>query len=88
MIEIKMIGLSQDVNPNSDTVGHIILSEGKGDVFIEQDDIEEKESTSVKARQFVLQKLIMPFSRDLRLRDPTWINELIDHTISDRENSF
>ena len=32
MIEIKGIGLSQCLNPNSDVTGHTILSQGKGDV--------------------------------------------------------
>ena len=48
IIEIKGLGLSQDLNPNSDAVGYVIFSQGKGDTATGQDDIEENISISVK----------------------------------------
>ena len=61
-----------------------MFSQGKGDTATGQDDIEEKISMSVKVRQFILQKVIVPFVRDLRAWDPNCINEPIDDAMSDR----
>ena len=61
-----------------------MFSQGKGHTVTGQDDTEEKVSKSVKVRQFVLQKVIVPFVRDLRVGGPNRINERIDDATFDR----
>ena len=83
--EIKGLSLSQDLNPNSDTMVYVIFSQVKGDTLDEaQDDTDEKVTMSIRVRQFILQKDIITFVEHLRGDDSKHINEPVDDETSDR----
>ena len=85
IIETKGLGLAQDLNANSDTVGHVMFCQGKSDANkTTNDDDNESVSTAVKVRQFMLQKVIMPFVNDLRDGDSKCVHDPLHDAISDR----
>ena len=83
VVELKGLGLGQDLNPNNNVICHVIFSQKKENTTgggAEQDD---NVSTSVKARQFILQKVIVPFVKELRQGDPNYDNISANDAICD-----
>ena len=71
VIEIKNLALTQDLNLNSNTTGHIMFSQRRESTTTSAIDDEDDIHMSVRVRQFVLQKVIIPFVKELRQGDPS-----------------
>ena len=71
VIEIKNIPLTQDLNLNSNTTRHIMFSQRRESTATSAIDDEDDIHMSVRVRQFVLQKVIIPFVKELRQGDPS-----------------
>ena len=72
VVEIKGLGLAQDLNPNSNITGYVIFSQRKENFSRNNVDDEEDASISVRVRHFILQKVIIPFAHELRDGNPIY----------------
>ena len=71
VIEIKGLGLDQDLNPNSNVTWCVIFSQRKEGATTSVTDYEDDASIAVKLRQCTLQKVTIPFVKYLREGDPS-----------------
>ena len=81
VVEIKGLGLGQDLNPNSNVLGYVSLSQRKENNASGTADNDNNVSTSSKVRQRMLQKVIIPFAKKLRQGDPYYNNISTNDTI-------
>ena len=66
VVEIKGLGLGQDLNPNINVVGYVIFSQRKDNNASSATDDDNDVSTSVKVRQFMFQKGTIPFDKKIK----------------------
>ena len=72
VVDIKGLGLVQDLNSNSNATSHVIFSQRKEKSSLNDVDDEEYASVSIRVRQLISQKAIMPFAHKLRDGDPSY----------------
>lgn len=83
MIEIKGLGLGQDLNLNINANRHAIFSQRKESTSASATNDDEDVSMLVRVRQFMMQKVIIPFAKELREGDPVFLEGCNNDAICD-----
>ena len=71
-IEVKGLGLAQDLKHGSNISGRVVLSQRRQSATTSATDDEGNISISVKISQFALQKAMIPFAKESREGDPSY----------------